>query len=177
MIKNASLAGTGLVLLLTNASAQELIKNGGFEHPFVPIDPGYSLEIEPSDWKGKGDLVVQGYANATDSAQGRQWLDLNPGTQGREGVYQSVELKKGEKYRLSFLYVGSTGPTDRITIKIGDDFEWIVSTADSNVYAGDPWLRFEVEFKAVQTGLSRLHFIPDASYAGGFIDAVSLLAI
>lgn len=167
---------TAIAALLISGAAHattNLVVNGGFESPV--ISPPYALDATPAGWTGTGDLVVQGYSGSVNSGDGNQWFDLNPNVNAGTGISQDVSLVAGQSYLFSFIYNGGGGgSTNTISYNIGSDLSGSVSTAALNVYGGSPWQTLSTSFISSITGPQTLHFMPNGTWSGGFIDMVQL---
>lgn len=159
--------------LAGSAAATNLVVNGSFESPV--ISPPYSIDATATGWTGTGDLVVQGYGGSLSSGAGNQWWDLNPDVSAGTGISQDVSLVAGKTYKFSFLYDGGGGgSTTMISYTVGGDLSGSVSTAALDVYHGSPWQTLSTTFVSSVTGLETLHFKPNGTWSGGFIDDVQL---
>lgn len=173
------LAGTLAIACTFSCGAVELVAGGGFESPVIPAGAPYLIAVTPTGWSGTGDIAVQGYAGAVSSGQGNQWFDLNPGFDAGTGIAQTVNLAAGTTYHFSFLYNGGGGgSTTQIGYSLHSAAETLlngsVATGSLNVYGGTPWKQYSVDFTPVIGGAETLQFLPNGSYSGGFIDAVSI---
>lgn len=174
-MKIVVLAAACSLLLCGTAQSMELVVGGDFESPMVGAAASYLLDATPTGWTGTGDLVSQGYAGAVSSGHGNQWLDLNPDTSAGTGISQTVHVISGTTYDFSFIYNGGGGgTTTQIDYSIGGLLTGAVSTAALNVYGGSPWQTFDSSFTPVATADLTLSFLPNGTWSGGFIDAVSL---
>ncbi|HTI72589.1 MAG TPA: DUF642 domain-containing protein [Candidatus Limnocylindria bacterium] len=135
--------------------AQNLLVNGSFENPSVPLPP-FVVFLDPGStfmpgWSviGSGDVHLY----ATTAAQdGRQTLDLSGGTgttaHGNAGIAQTFATVPGQSYELSF-YHGSlaqtvSGPVFSVTIN-GQTYNF-GETAGS--VANPDWKRATIPFTA-----------------------------
>jgi hypothetical protein len=181
----SKLAPLAAVALLAGSATQaaNLVVNGGFESPVVPTGALYLLNTAPTGWTGTGDIVAQGYFGSVPSGDGNQWLDLNPGFSAGTGMAQSVSLTGGTTYDFSFIYngdggaAGTTGIAYSISDAGGSLLAGSVATGAMNVYGGTPWALYSGSFTALADTVATLKFTPNGSWAGGFIDAVSLTAV
>jgi hypothetical protein len=129
--KSCTVLSLGLAMLLLGASATasnaDLILNGSFETPTVPVDgfhDFFSGSGALTGWivvgsNGTNVSIVSGSfshsganSGVTFPAQnGKQWLDLtSQGSDSRtEGVAQMVATIAGDRYQLSY-WIGNTGP-------------------------------------------------------------------
>jgi hypothetical protein len=168
-------AASFLLLACGTAQSVELVVGGGFESPIVGAPASYLLDATPTGWTGTGDLVSQGYAGSVSSGHDNQWLDLNPDTSAGTGISQTVHVTGGTTYDFSFIYNGGGGgSTTQISYSIGGLLTGAVSTAALNVYGGSPWQTFDSSFTPAATADLTLSFLPNGTWSGGFIDAVSL---
>lgn len=168
-----------LSLMSSTAFAANVVVNGGFESPVVPVAGTYLLNATPDAWTGTGDLVSQGYAGAVNSGDGNQWLDLNPGTGAGTGMTQNVALTGGVQYAFSFIYNGGGGgSTTQIDFSIASASQTFLSgavqTGAMNVYGGTPWATYTGSFTPGADTVATLKFLPNGTWSGGFIDAVSI---
>jgi len=182
MFRKKSVAGV-LALLATNgALALNLVAGGGFELPAIPEGSPYTLDVTPAGWTGTGDLAVQGYAGSVFSGDGDQWFDLNPGTLAGAGISQTFTLAGGVQYALEFVYNGGGGgSTSQVFFAVTAAAQTLlsgsVSTAALDVYNGSPWALYSGSFTPTVDTTATLTFVPNGSYSGGFIDAVSVSAV
>lgn len=173
--------GIGLLVCLAPTPANaNLVTNGGFEDPALPIEHGWALfnageslsgwtvgtgNIDVVRWGpiGSGTLGPSGstgYDSFT-AAQGYQSIDLNgfgPGS-----IYQDVTTIPGQTYYLSFAMAGNVvgGP---LIVKM--DFMWrdnVVDTLTFDVGLHDGynmgWTYYQYQVTApVDTGTTRLNF-------------------
>ena len=168
-----------LVVSSPLAFAGNLVSNGGFEDPPVPAGAPYVLNVTPTGWVGAGDLAVQGYAGSVSSGDGKQWFDLNPGTGAGSGISQDLSLTGGTTYELSFVYNGGGGgSTTQIAFSVADASHTFLSasvdTGAMNVYGGTPWATYSASFTPSADTTATLKFVPNGTWSGGFIDAVSV---
>ena len=178
-MKTKLIATFALFGLNAAAGAVELVAGGGFESPVIPAAVPYLIAVTPTGWAGTGDIAVQGYAGAVNSGDGRQWFDLNPSFDPGTGISQTLNVAAGTAYHFSFVYNGGGGGTTTqiafsLTSLAETAFTGSVSTAALNVYGGSPWQRFDLDFTPTVGGAELLKFLPNGSYSGGFIDAVSV---
>jgi len=170
-------------LCICAPSHANLLAGGGFETPVAPT-ASYLLNVTPSGWTGTGDTVAQGYAGSVSSGNGRQWFDLNPGANTGSGISQQVMLSGGMLYGVSFLYNGgqpNAGFTTAITVSVTTPnstvFNATVSTASMDVYSGTPWALYTDTFAVGADTVATFKFMPNGTWANGFIDAASLTAV
>jgi hypothetical protein len=174
------LAALGCALLVAStAHALPIVIGGGFELPMVPLGSPYLVAVTPTGWTGTGDIAIQGYAGAVSSGDGSQWFDLNPSFEAGTGISQVVALTGGVPYHFSFLYNGGGGgSTTMIAFSLvsGADtlFSGNVSTAAMDVYGGTPWATYANAFTPASDISATLQFMPNGSWSGGFIDAVTI---
>lgn len=191
-LKRVTALGMLSSALVGPALAQNLIANGGFEDPALPVGTPKLYAVGSSEitgWQiiGLGDVAVLNgafsQAGLTFSHQeGVQSLDLTGLSNTDAGVAQTVATQAGRTYGLSF-YVGnvqSTGPvwgtTSSVSVKI-DNLPFAVAT-----YAGGPsdtlgWQRFDYSFTATGASTTIAFFNLDGpSDNVNQIDAVSLVA-
>jgi len=181
-ISSVMTAMFALVLFFAGAARANLVVGGSFEDPVIPLGSPYLLDISPTGWSGTGDITVQGYAGAVTSGDGNQWLDLNPGTDMGSGISQTIFFNAGMTYEFSFLYNGGGGgSTKEISYLLvsgsGTLLSGVVSTAGMNVYGGTLWNTFSTPFVPTNSGLETLSIVPNGSWSGGFIDAVTISVI
>jgi len=175
----ARIAVSSMLGVSIGAGAAELVVNGGFENPVIPSGAPYLIAVTPTGWTGTGDLAVQGYAGSVSSGEGNQWFDLNPSFDAGTGISQAITFLAGVTYNFSFRYNGGGGgSTTQINYSLGSGAETllsgVVSTAALDVYGGSPWAQFATAFTPLIGGVETLRFLPNGSYSGGFIDAVSI---
>lgn len=164
---------------LTSARAANLVNGGGFESPIISSPDPYLLSTTPAGWDGIGDLTSQGYFGSVNSGDGNQWFDLNPDRAAGTGISQIVSLVGGTTYDFSFIHNGGGGgSTTQIDFSLiapeGTLFSGSVSTSGMNVYGGTPWAQYATTFTPTASGAATLSFLPNGSWSGGFIDAVSI---
>jgi choice-of-anchor C domain-containing protein len=162
-------------------AATNLIVNGGFESPRVPLS-GFDSYYAPSNfggwtvWTGVVDLVGTNYFG---SASGLQSLDLNGDVIG--AVDQDVATFAGESYRLRFAFAanpvtaGCVGPpVRRMEVRWGSNLLATLEhdvTGHSQTQVG--WREFS--FIVTATGQDRVSFLSlTPGCAGAAIDDVSL---
>ena len=172
----------GVLFTCSASHASNLVVGGDFESPLVPTGQSYILNVTPDGWSGMGDLAIQGYAGSVSSGNGNQWMDLNPGTGAGTGISQTIALQGGTSYRFSFLYNGGGGgSTTDIAFSLKDGqtnlFSDSVYTGLMNVYGGTPWGYYALDFTPTANASATLAFLPNGSWSGGFIDAVSISAV
>lgn len=172
-----------LCSVCTLSASTNLIVNGGFEEPRVPLD-FFSTFAPPSTflgWTPIGDGVDIFGTNYIQSAAGLQSVDLNNVTSG--GIFQDVVTSTGEVYRLSFALGANTasigdprtGPAvKRVRVQWNTnsvaELEHDV-TGHSQSSVG--WRQFS--FLVTGTGLDRLLFESlTPGWTGPAIDDVSL---
>jgi len=175
-------AMVALLLVFPGASRANLVIGGGFESPIVPQASQYLIYATPTGWSGTGDIVVQGYSGAVSSGDWEQWFDLNPSYDMGTGISQTIFLNAGTTYIFSFLYNGGGGgTTSEISFSLISGletlFSGLVSTASMNVYNGTLWKTYSSTFIPSNSGLDTLSFVPNGSWSGGFIDAVTISVI
>ncbi len=181
MLKRSAFGALALVVG-NGAFALDLVNGGGFESPVIPTGVPYILNVTPTGWVGTGDLAVQGYAGAMSSGDGNQWFDLNPGINAGTGLSQTIDLLAGVPYTLAFIYNGGGGgSTLQIAYAVTTSAQTLlagtVSTAALDVYSGSQWSSYAGSFVSPTNTTATLSFLPNGSYSGGFIDAVSVSAV
>jgi hypothetical protein len=168
-----------LLAMTASASAQNLITNGSFEEPFIPL--GYLLF--PSESTGISGWVVGPTGdvdivrNTTDPASdGLQWIDLNGDTPG--SLAQTIILTNGMPYLLGFdLAYNNIAP---LPVSIEYSIGGITRTFTRLPGTEIPfWQRQTLVFTATNTGPHTLRFRDTSGHfrAGAALDNVSLTPI
>lgn len=169
--------------LSTLTAATNLIVNGSFEQPPVPLS-FFSTFMPPSTflgWTPVGDGVDILGTHFVQSAVGVQSLELNNVTSG--GVYQDVVTSPGEVYRLSFVLgantdgVGDprTGPAVKsVRVQWGTNIVAELShDVTGHTRSSVGWRQFTFDVKG--TGHDRLLFESlTPGWTGAAIDNVSV---
>lgn len=169
------------IVPIAGKAATNLIVNGGFESPRVPLS-GFDSFYAPNSfggwtvWTGVVDLVD---TNRFGSASGLQSLDLNGDVIG--GVYQDVATLAGESCRLRFAFAANPVATGcegesvrRMEVRWGSN---LLATVEHDVTVHSPtqvgWREFS--FIVTATGQDRVSFLSlTPGCAGAAIDEVSL---
>lgn len=187
MRKFIVLSGTLLlVAAATSVEAANLITNGSFEMPPVPLTgftdfpvggppgaiPGWTVVGPP----GTGVSIVSGTASAgtfTFNAQdGIQWLDLTGnGVNKAEGVLQAVATTAGCVYQLSYYVGNNTTSTVNVLVNGIQTFTDTNSTSNSTTLN---WQQFTHTFTALgsTTTLSFLNGDPMNDHLNGLDNVV-----
>ena len=179
----ALLVLAGFLATRTHAESTNLIVNGGFEQPQVPLG-SFSTFAPPATflgWTPIADGVDILGTNYVQSAAGLQSVDLNNVTSG--GVYQDVVTSTGEVYRLSFALGANTaaigdprtGPAvKRVRVQWGSNaVAELAHDVTGHSQASVGWRQFT--FHVTGTGLDRLLFESlTPGWTGPAIDDVSL---
>jgi hypothetical protein len=166
---------------MVSASAQNLIMNGSFEEPFIPLGyllfPSGSTEIVGWTVGPTGDVDI--VRNTTDPASdGLQWIDLNGDTPG--SLAQTIILTKGMPYLLGFdLAYNNVAPLPAsIEYSIGSITRTFTRLPGTEIPF---WQRQTLVFTATNTGPHTLRFRdisgPGHFRVGAALDNVSLTSI
>lgn len=180
-----------------SVSAENLIRNGSFEHPVVPQDSQlqvFNVGQKLSGWIVTGPtpgatgvyVIGENYTEAGGQLHftpkfGAQAVDLTgPYNQGPIGVEQQVATTAGARYKLVF-YLGNQdnsytnyGLASSAQVDI-DGVSQGVFTNDRNTPNNINWQRFVVEFTATRsrTVIQFVNRTPPADYYCG-LDGVSV---
>jgi len=183
----------GLVIGVAPASAAtNLIKNGSFERPVVPVG---SFELfgsgsSFSHWDvlgGPGNVsVVSGSFTQNGfsfpAKGGAQWLDLTGDTDTATVVSQTVQTTPGEQYTLSFS-VGNVhdpggvfGTTSTVDVYAGENHLITATNSRGSGSTTMAWKKFATTFAAVGSTTTLLfqNSDPPNDSANG-LDAVKLV--
>ena len=173
----AILAAAFLCFSLSSvAFADNLIVNGGFEDPEIPIGTAYLDDVTPTGWTGTGDIFPQGFDGSVHSGEANQWLRLDPDLNSLNGISQNLSMTAWVRYEFSFLYNGSAlqDETTFISYSVGTDNSFIligsVLTSEMDVL-NTPWAKYNGLIISGEDIDVRLRFWTTGE---GFIDAVSI---
>lgn len=174
--------------------AANLLKNGGFETPLVPVGgfTGFATGQDLSKWTVVGEpgnvAVVSGSFVQSGisfiAKAGTQWLDLTGNNSNRPtGVQQSAKTVVGTTYRLTFSvgnvvdagHVFGAGSTVQVLLN-GSPFFMAVHTAGNATSLS--WKTFRVNFTATssRTTIAFINADPLDDNSNG-LDAVSLTSL
>lgn len=165
-LSNARFAA-GLITLLAGATAHaNLITNGDFELPVVPVGSFISVPLGDSTtipgWTVVG---AQGFVSPISGAytnsgisfpaqEGAQWIDMTGNVSNQAtGVEQSVTTESGVSYDLSFwignVSGGAFGTTSALEVFIDGVSFGIFTNSDGGTTQA--WLEFDLSFTASDT--------------------------
>jgi hypothetical protein len=161
------------------ADPENLLDNGSFEWP--PVDPGTYIYLAASglgQWQtdqGGFEVWVEGFAN-TQSAHGRQNLEVQGGPAPSGAVWQTVATTVGQDYELSFYY--SPRPGYHTALSVAVNAQTLATLdADGGLLEGLTWRMFKTNFTATSpTTVLRFTDAPLVS-GGAHIDNVVLKPI
>lgn len=186
------------LFLVTPASAQNLIVNGGFERPRLPDDNPLQIEFGGTTFHGwtvvappsQGvSLINENYTENFNGnilhfspARGAQSLDLSgPSNEGPVGVQQTVTTTAGEAYVLSFRMANQDN--DYAFYRRPSMLEVYIDGVSQGIFKNNlntpndlTWKKFTLNFTAA-TGATTIQFINrtrfDDNECG--LDSVSLV--
>jgi hypothetical protein len=154
--------GAALLTIAPLAAGANLLANGSFETPTVPV--GSFTDFAPgsgalTDWTvfTGGVSIVNGSFGQNGvsfpAQDGVQWLDLTGnGSNSTEGVSQTVATTAGHQYRLSF-YVGNTtgggifGSTSTVAVLLNGSVA-LTATNTATSPTTQNWFQFTHTFTA-----------------------------
>lgn len=158
--------------LLTQASAQNLLLNGGFELP--DLGTGSAKVTSIPGWTATTGLIDFGHFSnygLPNAAEGDQFIDLDAGTNAT--VEQAIPTVPGTTYRLRYRFNTQPGPTGAAFFVLWNGLDMSLTVGNSNF-----WQSFELELIATSS-LSTLAFqeIGPEDDKGALIDDVRLEAV
>jgi hypothetical protein len=189
LFKASFLVSTLILVSSTPAHAVNVVVNGGFEPPTLPlIPPIYCTGLPCADlvppaqvppWQSSVDIELwtSGFLGFT-SYQGNQFAEVN--RSGAPPLFQTIiGISAGTPLAYSFAHRGRDG-NDTVKLKISD----LVTSSglfDQNFTTGNTaWSLFSASTPIIATGNAlKLEFIPvfPLGGAGNLIDAVQLNAV
>jgi hypothetical protein len=168
--------------------AVDLVANGGFEQPVVPLGryqlfaPGQSF----SGWQvigARGNVApISGqYRNSGitfNARSGAQWLDLTGVTRTATGVQQTVRTQPGVRYELRF-FVGNVvgrgfGAASAVEVLVDGKSAGVFQNS-GNVPGGQHWLPVRVQITAASAATTLAFVNRDAADNSCGLDDVSLV--
>ncbi len=181
-----SLRSATLVALLAaqplTAAALELVANGGFETPTVPLlggSVGFNNDQTLGNWTNPGvrsaSYVVGAYHIYPPAHAGTQLMLLENADGTASGIFQNVTLEAGTNYQLRFALRG-VSPEFGFPAVVGAQ----VALQDFAVALGAPgtaWASYSYTFTATGSGSEALWFKPAETTSLLAIDSVSLQAL
>jgi hypothetical protein len=164
-MKRMFLAAVAL-LSSTGALSSNLLSNGSFESPLVPVGAfsNFATGASLDGWTVVGpqsSIVSTTFAQngiSFDAQDGAQWMDLTgDGSNRSEGVQQSVATVPGQTYQLSF-WVGNVnnaggifGTTSTVDLEINGAATGAFTNSCTSCTARQSWDQFTTVFVASGT--------------------------
>jgi hypothetical protein len=188
----ASFAVLVLCLLCAAAPSVNLIRNGSFESPVVPIGSyeGFSTGQTFSHWSVVGDsgnvAVVSGTFTQNGftfpAKAGKQWLDLTGTSNSATGVAQTVATTPGAAYTLVF-FIGNVydpggifGVSSTVNVLVNGTQVFSGTNSRGKGKTTMVWQKFMTTITATsaQTTISFINGDPSNDTLNG-LDAISLV--
>jgi Protein of unknown function (DUF642) len=190
-LARALLAAT-IALVASQASAQNLIGNGGFEQPVVPVGSATAFTNGQTfpKWTivgAKGNVSVSSGQQVIGGIHylakaGQQWIDLTGSLDGGApiGVQQIVTTTIGQAYTLTFSIgtVYYVGGASTIVHALVDGVTAMTATTFQDGGTDQVWKTFSFTFTAAKekTAVAFINGDPLGDGVAG-LDAVSLVAV